>query len=514
VARLFAALFLALAFTAPVAAAETWRKAETHHFAIYSNGKEKQLSQFAHELERLDALLRFAWKKEPVENPNRLTIYLLKNAKAVDNLLSMKDTPVAGIYFARPEGSFAIGNRKRSNNKGALTGKQVLFHEYAHHFFFQNFKIPAASWFVEGFADYVATAEFDDDGHWRLGMASGPNQLMMAYGGKIAIRDLLTATPFEDKKWQAFYGWSWGLTHMLYSREQGRGSKISSYLGLINSGTEPLAAAEQAFGDLDDLQAALKAHVVKPTTYQKSTVPLTYRDQISISELPEFDSKVVTHKLQRLVSPNKEKTLRQLRELVTQNSDNAEAWYQLAEAEYELVHDDDAPNAYDFSAAKDALEKAISADPKHLHANVMMGNVILEAYDHNDDFDDANWEKARSFYRTARDAHPHHPWPLFNLAYSFQKQGEFSGEISPAIKTAFEMAPEVGQYRLFYAQDLASRGEFDEAIKTARIIANNPHGRGKGAQSFINQIETMRDDMLMGHRDDDEPAGDSNDTND
>ncbi len=511
--RAIAALFLVFWIVTPASAADIWHKAETHHFTIYSDGKEKQLNEFAHEVERLDALLRHAWRKEPVENPNKLTIYLLKNADDVDDLLDIKNAPVAGVYFARPEGSFAVGNRKRSKFKGVLTGKQVLFHEYAHHFFFQNFKIPAASWFVEGFADYVATAEFDDDGHWRLGIPSGPNQLLMAYNRKFEIRELLTATPFEDKQWAAFYGWSWGLTHMLYSREHGRGKKITLYLGLINSGAEPLAAAEQAFGDLDDLHAALQLYVTKPTVYQKSTEPLAYRDHVTLSELTEAESRVVELRLMRMVSPDKQKARDMLKEFVAENATSAEAWYQLAEAEFSLVHDADAPNAFDFATASAALEKALAIDPEHLHANVMKGNIILEAYDHSDDFDDTGWEEARAYFRKASDLHPYHPWPLYNLADSYRKEGTYSPEVSQAAKSAFEMAPEVARYRFNYALDLAHQGRFDEAIRAMRIIANNPHGRGGNARSIIEQFEKMRDaaqaETERDTESDVEPVGDS-----
>ena len=373
IAVILAAIFAGILSSAPAAAADTWHRADTHNFTIYSDGKQGELEDFSHEVERLDALLRFLWGKQRVANPNKLTIYLVKDANAVDKLLGDKNTGIAGIYFPRTEGSFALANRAKSKSEFRLPGKRVLLHEYAHHFIAQNFAIPAPAWFSEGFAEYVATAEFNSKGRWSMGKAANHRVLEIVYGGPIDIRDLLGSEAHGSDRSSSFYGWSWALTHMLYTKEYGRGKVISKYLGLLNSGIEPLAAAETAFGDLDEFDLKLRDHVKRPLTYSRSPSPLAYEDRINLTELSDYDSQLVTLTLERRVGGDKVKLAASLKALTAQDGATSDAWYQLAEIEFRQAHNDEAENAFDFTAADAAVDKALALEPHHMRANSSQG---------------------------------------------------------------------------------------------------------------------------------------------
>ncbi len=280
--RTLIATLCAMLMTSP-AVAETWYRADTHHFVIYSNGGERQLEEFAHKTERFDALLRIFFRREPELQPNRLTIYLVSKASTVDRLLGPKRSNVAGFYHARTEGSYAVANREKARNKFDMDGQTVLFHEYAHHFMARNFPVPAPAWFVEGFAEYAATADFKRNGAWTFGEVANHRAYSLMGSPQIPIRTLLVESASgKHEKVFDFYAWAWALTHMMYQSDE-RGAQIGRYLSLLAEGEEPLAAAEQIFGDLDALEKRLDKYVNGPMTFTRSETPFPYMDDIKIT---------------------------------------------------------------------------------------------------------------------------------------------------------------------------------------------------------------------------------------
>lgn len=284
--RLRAALLAIFALALPTGAqAETWYRAESHHFVIYSKGSQKSVDDLAHKVEQFDALLRRLFRKEPEQQPNRLTIYLLADANAVDDLVGPGRDYLAGFYRASASGSFAVANRERGYSASDLDGQTVLFHEYAHHFMYRNFPVPAPAWFSEGFAEYASTAEFARDGSFEYGKLLLHRGHSLLSGPKIPIRKLLTEQPSGSiDEVSAFYGWSWALTHMFY-RSNDRGDQISRYLAALAGGAEPLAAAETQFGDLNALENQLQKYVRGRMTYSSSDKPLAYLSDIKTAPL-------------------------------------------------------------------------------------------------------------------------------------------------------------------------------------------------------------------------------------
>ncbi len=473
------------------AQAGDWRRADTHHFIIYSDGSKDQLEDFAHEAEKFDALLRLIFRIKEVEEPNRLTIYMLSDADDVDNLVGPRLKGIAGFYKPLTEGSYAVSNRKFGARESDLDGTRVLFHEYAHHFLFRNFSVPAPAWFVEGFAEFVSTAEFKKSGAWTFGMPAQHRASEISYFGPIPIEDLLTKKPVMDGKGNAFYGWSWALTHMLYSDEEERGQQIGRYLAALNEGQDPLQAAETHLGNLDRLEKELRGYVRGTMSYSRSARPITYRNKVTITDLNRTASETVGLTLKRLGDHELAKTRDKLRKLVGEPGAGAEAWFQLARAEFDLAHMDEGENAHDFSASEQAVDRALAIDANHVHANVLKGRILLEAFDHADNPDAGNWEVAREYFLTANAARPLDPLPLFAFADSFRREGRKNEYVNASLQTAFNLAPESRELRFAYAMAQVREGKFDHAIALLKVIANDPHGGG-GGKAAIERIEKLK----------------------
>ena len=495
--RVFAyILFSIFAAGITVPAKAEWYRADTHHFVIYSDGNPKKLEEFAHEVEKFDALLRMIFKQRTKEEPNRLTIYVVPDSRSVGRLLGSRS--VAGFYSPRVTGSFAVANRQHGSRRENLSGQIVLFHEYAHHFMFRNFSTPAPAWFTEGFAEFVSTAEFEKDGTWTFGRPADHRAQEVQYFRNIDVRRLLEGQ-YGDNALNGFYGWSWALTHMLYSQEYERGDKIDPYFRRLNAGENPLAAAEASFGDLDDLGRSLRAYVRKSMAYSRSDQPIAYRDAVELTELSKLEGDLVELEMRRLSGYRLAETRNELAKLAAQDGAGAEAFYQLAEAEMALAHRESAGAArYDFTAANAAVDRALALDEGHLQALLLKGRLTIEPFDHaEDDPDPALWETARQYFLAANKIDPLEPGPLYHYAQTFVREGDDNPVINPALASAFEQAPEVRSIRIAYAFDLARLGEYDTAIRLLEVLAGNPHS-GSGMRDAIDRLEEARADGSKG----------------
>jgi len=139
-----------------------WLQAETPHFIVYSDGSEAKLREFSLLLEDYDALLRDLTGTKAEPSPNKLQVYLVRG---VGQLREIRDTGpnTFGIYAASPGGIAAFAVRNDMGGRFGIEGEDVVLHEYAHHFMMQYFPYSYPAWYVEGFAEYLMTAEFTPD---------------------------------------------------------------------------------------------------------------------------------------------------------------------------------------------------------------------------------------------------------------------------------------------------------------------------------------------------------------
>lgn len=483
---------LVAGFGSVPAQAKDWYRADTHHFTIYSNGEADQLEDFAHEVEKFDALLRSLWRIPVLDRPQKLTIYMLSTAQDVGVLRG--EANVAGFYEPETDGSFAVSNRHQTSRRDDLSGKETLFHEYAHHFMFNNFSIPAPAWFIEGYAEFVATAEFRKNGQWYFGKPAFHRANEIQYADPLPIEDLLTFGSKDGPKkiTGSFYGWSWALTHMLYIDGGDGGAGIVRYLNRINRGQDSLSAARAEFGDLGALQSRLRSYVKGSIVFKKSDAPISYRDEIRVTRLSPVESEVVDLTMKRRAGYKPEQTRDLLATIASGADASAEAWYQLALSEKAvatLAAGDG--EGVDLSRVETAIDHALTLDPDHVHANVDKGRLMIEQLYEKNSRDPAQWAAARNFIVRANRADPLDPYALYHFAQSYARQGQRNEQASIALMAAFEGAPESGEIRIAYAYELANRGDFAPAIKILEVLANHPHYRASG-QAALDHVLKMQ----------------------
>ena len=505
---LFFVAIVAAFIAAPRSAAKNadiWHRGETAHFVIYSTGKQDELVKFARDLEKFDGLLRFWFQKPDRGLGDKIEIFMLDNQRQVARLLDARG--VAGYYIAQIEGTHAVAHRKDAGMRG-LSGQRVLFHEYAHHFMYSEFDTPTPAWLSEGFAEFLGTTEFEDDGSWTFGKPASHRGRELRYYDDPQIERLLKWPDEEMKIITGFYGWSWALTHMLYTAPD-QGARISAYIDRLADGEEPIPAAEAVFGDLDRLERDLRNHVRRRIDFAVSTQAFDWVDSVEVSTLSAGASRMLELRLRRLGGGDLENVAKELEAFSSEDLYAAEALAELARTEFSIEASERTKHANEnedkegygepggpwFVEAEKAADRALAIDPENVSANITKGRIGLIRLNESEDNDSLtrdDWKTARRYIQRANKADPSNTEALYRLANSFTLEGRESAYMFDAFGAAYLRAPQTRRYRISLAYDMARLGRYDQAIALLQMLANDPHFPEYG-QKAVKRIEMMRE---------------------
>jgi hypothetical protein len=487
--RLLAALVLLL-FVSTNAHAE-WRKSETRHFTIYSEGSELSLRNFAIKVERFDTVLRRRFGVSDQDFPQKLTIFMLPTQASVAKA-SAAGRDVAGIYIPNGEGSIAIVNRASNNSKYDLDADAVLFHEYSHHFMYRYLPIAYPAWFSEGFAEFLATTDFTKEGYAKRGLPPFYRAEGLLHQEHIPVWTVLTTNVDEIPAGQhdSFYGRFWLLVHFLNFTETRLG-QLSKYLTAINGGTSNAEAAREAFGDLKLLDKELTAYLNRGRMSYKiesDVTPAPERVDITTVSAGAGATMMQFLALRRGVNETELPSLiGALNASAQKFPRDPEPQVLLAEAKYRSGDD---------SGAVQAADAALALVPTLSRASLYKGRAMLRQNIKDNVSDPARWKEARGWIVKANRADVNDPMPLFVFYQSFHQQGlQPSPSALQGLARAYQMVPEDRDIRLTYAFSLAAERKFVPAIRLIETVAFDPHnGPGSaGARSILKRLHAAKD---------------------
>jgi hypothetical protein len=149
-------------------ASAEWRRAESEHFIVYSDARESTLRDYVRKLELFDRVLRIEVSAQQ-ETVRKLPIFLVGGENALRQIHPYLPRNTAGVYVPSSEDIFAVAIRNQEDD--------YMLHEYVHHVMFQNFAGAYPAWLIEGFAEYYAATEVDDDAILIGGFNTGVSRL-------------------------------------------------------------------------------------------------------------------------------------------------------------------------------------------------------------------------------------------------------------------------------------------------------------------------------------------------
>lgn len=392
-------LLLALALLAltPATALADWRRAESQHFVVYSDGSERSLRDYVARLERFDALLTSRFGGGQAE-ARRLPVYLVADGRALRVAVPGLPPGIAGYYSASDTDVFTVLVRGESDD--------ILLHEYSHHVMARAGDMPYPGWFREGFAEFFATATVTESGEASFGLPDRGRLYALQQNRWLTMDVVLRADgPLaidSDTGRGMYYAQSWALTHWLLA-DTGRVRSLSSYFTAVNSGRDPVEAWQAIYSMTpDQLTAQLRTHVRGRLSYAKLDMP-PISPVITVTTLsPAADAVLLSAINARSWNPaaiDSPALLATLRAAAARFPDDPLALVAAGRAEKRWG---------DPAAAETALTRALELQGDHVEGLVLMADLATErgAVAPDDAEQTRQWDLARDFLRRALEADP------------------------------------------------------------------------------------------------------------
>ena len=471
----------ALALLSAEAAQAAWRRAETATVLVYGEGSEGDLRRHAERLERFDALLRRQLGVAPVQDARKLPVYLVYTQSDLRQVNPNLGEGVGGFYSASETDVYSVLNRRG--------GDDILFHEYAHHFMFQNFPGGYPGWFTEGFAEFFMTASVDNPAKVTVGYFNPGRLRTLNDVDWIPVEQLLTSRPqtFENRRQRsAFYAQSWLLTHYMFmDAERRRG--LDAYLAAVAKGTPPIDALETHLGRTpDSLEKALKAYLGGTMNYAELRMD-EMKPAMTFQTLPDSADRMLLDSLNiryPKADADAQALLQKVRADATRFPGDRLALVTLGRAEM---------NWGDAAAGEAALTQALTVAPDDPEALQLLARARIKAGDDAPDARAQKYVEAQGYLARALQADPTDYRIYLALARIRRIADNYPNDNDlQTWRLAVAYAPQVMSARAQAADALLRVGQREEAAVMLAPVANNPHGgeHVERARTLLDQIRT------------------------
>lgn len=455
----FAFLANILSFTPALA---DWRRAETDNFIVYSELRERELSEFVTDLERFDRVLRQLTSQPENFAPVKLQIVLLRNP---EDVVEFTATNSGVHYSADTNGPFLVAPRRvvRSGPFGS-NRNQVVFHQYVHHFVDQFFPASYPAWYIEGLADLYSTIEFSDEGTIDVGRAVRTNA--NALGGYeregiwIPMRQILSD---EYANHPLSYLQGWLLTHRaMFDRELG--AQLEQFLRAINEGKSGAEAYQAIFAGRDpSLDSVLRAYLARHSfPFLPVNLDLGSIAGPAITRMSDEDADVMLLRFRAADSEFEDL----LADLLQEHPENAPAY--VGQARLRMLTDD-------LIGANDSIQRALTLDDGNLHAHLFAANIALSQAIASDDPESGYWQQVRDHALRANRIDPDNATALVLYFYSYPTREGRPENAVPALERAFALVPQNSGIRIILGSEYLQSARYTEARNTVWPLARSAH---------------------------------------
>ena len=427
---------------------EPWVEIRTTHFIVASDGGEKTALRFANEFETLLRVFQATMPNARLTNGIPVRLLVAKDGQSFARMApefpydKKRDQPPS-VMASSTEKTY-IGIRA---NVGGHFPFADIFKTYAHDVVKRSYRnLPP--WLEEGFSTIFGGITFGE--HSVRMERPDPEDLSVLFESPLLPLDLIFHVDRNSPYYSpgdtqsVYFAESRVLVHFLVVDPQFSGSKsMERYIAAVQSGTDSLQAARDAFGDLNQLQTKFAAFV-----NQTKGLP---------TDLP-----------------------------ISGGNESGGAPRTLSAAEFEALRSDFLSLRGRMDDAQGDLEEAITTEPSLAEAEQSLGFLLLKK---------RNLDDAETHFQQAVKLDPKDALNFYGLGLAEMAKTGISEQPAPAIKAleqAAELNPDFAEtwynLALIYSQK-------DETLQKALAASQHATSLAPGNSNYQLQMASIQNEL-------------------
>lgn len=478
-------VFLFAVFLSALPVHAAWHRAESPNFIVYMEEDESGIRDYVERLEQYSHLVRVLMGANPNVPSARLRVFVVRSTRHVRQFLE-NSRNVAGYYMPTARGAYAVvPERTIGHGDYAMSGEEVLFHEYAHHLMQQYFPGNYPLWYTEGFAEFLSTARLVDENRVQIGHPPPGRVPFLRFGQWRPFRELLTGEPDNAGM---LYAQGWLVTHWAFS-DPVIEAHLRNYLRTMQQGASASDAYDASFGTEDRrYDRELERYMRRDLRAMGFTLPQATPASVEVERLSDTDAEIAL-----LYARRGERGLQAAEEIAADNPDNAQALTELA---WLRLRNDDARGALEASRSAQALAPDL-AEP-NLFAGMALIRLAREARDAND----PRWREARELIAQANQLGPGNALTLFNFYRAYPSRNAVTDNAREALEAAHFLLPQSAEIRMAFGAELIRQDRFGHADAVLAPLYQSAHGNSDENASAA-ELQRMREAIAAGRQETD-----------
>ena len=462
---------LLFAVTLPSSArdsADHWFEVRSQHFVVLTDTNEKQARHIASQFERMRSVFHLMMPTASDSAGSPIIVLALKDKKSFQSLepeayLAKGQLDLAGYFMRAPDKNYILLRLDAQGEHPYAT----VYHEYTH-YMLRDASECIPLWLNEGLAEFYQNTDIEEK-DVRLGQPSPDDILYLRQNRLLPLTTLLKVdqtSPYyhEEQKGSVFYAESWALTHYIEVTDRQKGTnRIYDYAKLLIKKEDPVVAAQQAFGDLNQLQKSLNSYISQGQfmMFKINTVVTADESTFQVREIPTPDADAIRADV--LVYNRRTKDAQALLDSTLRDDPkNALAHETMG---YLKFREGDIP------AARKWYGEAVQLDSQSYLAHYYYATMSMNAVSDGQD------PEIESSLRTCIKLNPAFAPAYDELAMRYSLDAAKAGEAHMLNVQAINLEPDNLNYRLNAASVLVNTRQYDSAVhvlQAAIHVAKTP----------------------------------------
>ena len=245
---------------------EHWFEVKSEHFTVLTDAGDKQARRLAVQFEEMRSVFHTLFPAASGDAGLPIVVLALRDKKGFQALepevyLAKGQLNLAGLFLRAPDKNYILLRLDAEGEHPFAT----VYHEYTH-VMLSKAEEWMPLWLNEGLAEFFQNTDIHEK-DVVLGQPSTDNILYLRQQSLLPLATLFRvdhSSPYyhEEQKGSVFYAEAWALTHYIEITDHEKNlHRLQDYSRLMSQHQDPVAAAQQAFGDLGQLQKALAYYV-------------------------------------------------------------------------------------------------------------------------------------------------------------------------------------------------------------------------------------------------------------